>query len=117
MRCNHSSKALSELPMKCLNSIVCPMGHNTWSYVGNLCSCYNKDCWDTSFCGFCQHKLNCRHNNRITGFWLFALSFNKRFKGEKLASFATPLWENLSDSEKRLWRDKAKKMRITNKEN
>lgn len=105
--CNHRQRNLSELPIKCLNNIRCPLGHRTWSYVGYLCSCYHKDCWDYSFCGFCQHKLTCRHN-KPTGFWLFALSFNKKLKGPKLAEFATPLWENLTDSEKKLWRSIAK---------
>lgn len=96
MNCTHKSLNLNNLSLKELNSIRCPMGHNTWCYTGNICYCYNKECWDYPFCGFCQcHRT--RQRNKPTGFWLFALSFNKRLKGKELAEYATPLWEKMNN--------------------
>lgn len=109
IECNqHKFQNLSKLPLKCLRSIRCPSGHDTWIYIGNICRCYNKDCREQPFCGFCQHKMLCRHN-KPRAFWLFALSLNKHFRGYKLADFASPYWESMTDSEKQVWKEKARK--------
>jgi hypothetical protein len=50
----------------------------------------------------------CRHN-KPRAFWLFALSLNKHFRGYKLADFASPYWESMTDSEKQVWKEKARK--------
>lgn len=108
MECSHKGRSLCKLSYKCLNMIRCPEGHNTWSYCGNICSCYHKDCWYHDFCGFCQHDMLCKHKkNKSNGFWKFAKSFGKRLKGQDLADFASPLWDALSSPEKQFWKEMA----------